>query len=124
MSDAMWKCLGCDFVNTASAEHPCGRCGASPPERDKLDAVPYIRTILKIPLGRRFELHAIRPNNSDPILISLVDVSDDDWAIRIRPTIKIPQSAAMRLGKFLCGVVDIPGVETERVEREVTKPGR
>jgi hypothetical protein len=85
--------------------------------------VPYVRTILKMPLtDGKHELHIIRPSNEDPVLFSLVD-NDDDWAVRNRPTLKLSKADAMRLGKFLCGVASIEGVTTERVERETTKPG-
>jgi hypothetical protein len=85
--------------------------------------VPYVRTILKIPLpDDKHELHIIRPSNDDPVLFSLVGV-EDDWSVRNRPTVKLPHVDATKLGKFLCGIKTIDGVTTECVEREVTKPG-
>lgn len=85
--------------------------------------MPYVRTILKIPLpDSKHELHVIRPNNEDPVLFSIV-TKDDDWSVRNRPTVKLPKQDAIRLGKFLCGIQSIDGVMTETIERETTKPG-
>jgi len=82
-----------------------------------------IRTILKIPLpDGEHEIHVVKEDRNRMVLFSLVQPGDD-WSVRNRPTLKLPQTDAMRLGKFLCGIQDIDGITTERIEREVTKPG-
>jgi hypothetical protein len=85
--------------------------------------VAYVRTILKLPLDDdKHELHVIRPNNDDPVLLSITTVGDAS-AVRIRPTVRMSKYNAEKLGKFLCGIQTIDGVQTERIERETTKPG-
>jgi hypothetical protein len=82
------------------------------------------RSILRVPIGDgNYEIHIVQEDRSPDVLMSLVRRSDKGSAFRLRPTVRIPKSDAMRIGKFLLGIREIDDVVTERIERETTQPG-
>jgi hypothetical protein len=84
--------------------------------------VAVIRTVLKIPLpDKEHELHVVREDR-DPFILLPITKPGAKW-VKSRSTVRLPARDAMRLGKFLCGISEIDGVKTERVERETTLPG-
>ena len=57
-----------------------------------------------------YELHIIREPRAKRIILSLDKRSDEGW-VHERITIEIPFERAYRMAKFICGIIEMDGVD-------------
>ena len=57
-----------------------------------------------------YELHIIREPKAKRIILSLDKRSDEGW-VHERITIEIPFERAYRMAKFICGIIEMDGVD-------------